>query len=166
MTSFTRQNRSLSWRLRAQFLLYVAMCRLLQFVQGAPTFTSRATNSSTSGPVPTPTTSSDGDRDGSFKILADGTQDLAALVGLFATDFVEQYAVDYSKGYLSACASTLSLLGLLGWSRAMMKLGLGQQRCENAGFDTKTMRPIYGISKGDHLSRDETYPVCYIKRLE
>lgn len=36
--------------------------------------------------------------DSAFQTIATGTQDLAALVGLFATDSVERYSVDYSRG--------------------------------------------------------------------
>jgi len=39
-----------------------------------------------------------GKSNSTFQTLAEGTQDLAALVGLFATDSVERYSVDYSRG--------------------------------------------------------------------
>ena len=76
------------------------------------------------------------DRAGAFQVLADGTQDLAALVGLFATDSVERYAVDYSRGYLSAAMATCSLLGILGYVRALVKVAMGSQSCQDSAFPT------------------------------
>ena len=76
------------------------------------------------------------DRSSVFQVLADGTQDLAALIGIFATDSVERYAVDYSRGYLSVAMATCSLLGILGYVKALMKLAMGQKACEGAAFPT------------------------------
>jgi len=83
------------------------------------------------------TAPSDGS-ESTFQVLANGTQDLAALVGLFATANVERYAVDYSKGYLSVAAATCSLLGILGDVRAMVKIALGSEWCQNSAFPTGT----------------------------
>ena len=166
MYYFKFHQHSSPWRLQARYLVYAALLRLFSLVQAAPTLTSRASTTSTSGLLPSPTTSSSGDRDGSLEILADGTQDLAALVGLFAIDSVEQYTCDYPRGYLSSLVSTLSLLGLLGWSRAMLKLALGRERCENAAFDTKTVRPIYGIAGSHHISADDVFDVFFMVRHE
>lgn len=79
---------------------------------------------------------SQGDRNGTFQILADGTQDLAALVGLFATDSVERYSVDYSRGYISVAMATCSLLGVLGYVRALVKLAMGSKACQDSAFPT------------------------------
>lgn len=78
-----------------------------------------------------------GDRDSTFQVLADGTQDLAALVGLFATDSVERYSVDYSRGYVSVAMATCSLLGILGYVRALVKLAMGSQSCQDSAFPTR-----------------------------
>jgi len=58
-------------------------------------------------------TSSSGNRN-TFQAFAAGTQDLAALVGLFATDSVERYGFDYTQGWLMPALATCSLLGFLG----------------------------------------------------
>ncbi|KAK3386462.1 hypothetical protein B0H63DRAFT_467823 [Podospora didyma] len=104
------------------------------------------------------------DRNSAFQTLADGTQDLAALLGVFATDSVERYSFDYTQGYLSTAASSLSLLGLLGYIRAVVKLSLGLQACENAAYDTSTVRPLLGVSERDRLPSDELVKVTYMKR--
>jgi hypothetical protein len=38
--------------------------------------------------------------DNTVQTLASGTQDLAALAGVFAIDSVEKYAFDYTRGFL------------------------------------------------------------------
>ncbi|KAL8804209.1 MAG: hypothetical protein Q9200_005911 [Gallowayella weberi] len=91
-------------------------------------------------------------------------RDLAALVGIFATDSVERYAVDYTKGYLTVASTTLSLLGLLGYVRALVKFGLGSLSCQNAGFDTRSLRPLFGIPKEDRLPSDAVHNVYYVER--
>lgn len=124
----------------------------------------QAGTSTTTSPSATPTApSSEPHRDGSFQVLADGTQDLAALVGIFATNSVECYAFDYNQGHLSSAVSMLSLLGILGFVRALVKLGMGPYACMNAGFDMKLVRPFYGVFL-EHLS-DEIYEVRYTERL-
>ncbi|KAL8687274.1 MAG: hypothetical protein Q9224_005200, partial [Gallowayella concinna] len=105
-----------------------------------------------------------GDRNSPFQVLADGTQDLAALVGIFATNSVERYAVDHTKGYISVASTTLSLLGLLGYVRALVKLGLGLLSCQNAGFDTRSLRPLFGIPDEDRLPSDAVHNVYYVER--
>ena len=108
--------------------------------------------------------SPESNRDGSFQVLADGTQDLAALVGIFATNSVERYAFDHSKGFMSSAVSVLSLLGLLGYIRALFKLSLGPDYCENAGFDTKDLRTYFGEFDADRAPANEIYKVCYVER--
>ncbi|RPA76596.1 hypothetical protein BJ508DRAFT_417514 [Ascobolus immersus RN42] len=106
------------------------------------------------------------DRSGTFQVLADGTQDLAALVGVFATDSVERYAVDYTHGYLSVAVSTCSLLGVLGYVRALFKLAIGPKACENSSFPTAPIRPIFGVAESDRLSMEELFIVQYVRRTK
>ncbi|KAL8899268.1 MAG: hypothetical protein Q9207_006279 [Kuettlingeria erythrocarpa] len=122
--------------------------------------------------MPSPTNSSSSataqksdERDSPFQVLADGTQDLAALVGIFATASVERYSIDYNKGYLSASSATLSLLGLRGYVRALVKLGLGSKGCYSAGFDTWSMRPLFGVPDHDQLPSDVGHEVHYVERI-
>lgn len=58
----------------------------------------------------------------------------------------------------------LSLLGLLGFVPALVKLGMGSMACYKAGFDTKALRPIFGVHDTDRLPADEVYKVQYIER--
>jgi len=60
-------------------------------------------------------------RDNSFQILADGTQELSALLGLFATESVENYAVDFGRPFLAVAMASASMLGVLGWIKAMVR---------------------------------------------
>ena len=71
------------------------------------------------------------------KAIADGTQDLAAILAAwFVVDGVEQYSVDYSRGYLSVAAATCSMFGILGYVRALVKLGIGSKACKNSACST------------------------------
>ncbi|KAI4130231.1 MAG: hypothetical protein LQ338_001846 [Usnochroma carphineum] len=103
-------------------------------------------------------------RDGSIQVLADGTQDLAALVGLFATDGVERHAVDYTRGFLLPVATPLSLLGLLGYVRALLKLGLGVEFCERTGFSTIPLRPFVGVRPYDTAYSERVVGTQYLER--
>ena len=100
----------------------------------------------------------------SFKILAEGTQDLAALVGLFATDGVERYTIDYTRGFLPPVMAPLSLLGLLGYVRALLKLSLGVRFCERTGFSTLPLRSYTGVRKSEVLVNEKLTEVKYLKR--
>ena len=60
----------------------------------------------------------------------------------------------------------LSLLGILGYVRALVKLGLGPKKCEKAGFDMKALRPMVGVADTDRLPADEIYVMHYIERHE
>ncbi|KAH6959410.1 hypothetical protein DER45DRAFT_259773 [Fusarium avenaceum] len=115
-------------------------------------------------PIPSEDVVPPPDRNSAFQTLADSTQDLAALLGVFATDSVERYSFDYTQGYLSTAASSLSLLGLLGYIRAIVKLSLGLQACDNAAYNTSTVRPLLGVSERDRLPFDELVKVTYMKR--
>ncbi|KAI5804233.1 hypothetical protein DFH27DRAFT_554969 [Peziza echinospora] len=106
----------------------------------------------------------EGESDGAFKVLAEGTQDLAALVGLFATDSVERYAVDYSRGYFAVALSICSLLGILGYARALLKLAMGAQACQHSGFQTAPVRPLAGVAPADRLPSEELITVYYMRR--
>lgn len=82
----------------------------------------------------------EGDRGSNpITIIADGTQDLAALIGLFCTDSVEAHAVDFTKGYLNVAASQCSLLGILGYVRALAKITMGLESCTNIAFSTSKL---------------------------
>lgn len=121
---------------------------------------STATASSTS----TPPSAASGDDSSNFNVLAAGTQDLAALVGIFASDSVEPYAFNYSRGWLSPLASVLSLLGVLGYIRGLVKLSLGREGCQKAFFDTKAEKTFFGVSEEDWLAPGATYEVTYLQR--
>lgn len=166
-SSSTHQNsgwRSLRRNLaRASFLLIGNLVRLVTPTFAFPTSSSTSTSSSTAAASPTASPVS-GDRNGPFQILADGTQDIAALVGIFATDSVEKYAIDYSRGYLGPAVSHLSLLGLLGYVRLLVKLGLGPDRCRKAGLDLKALRPMFGIQDEDYVPVDRVHEVYYVER--
>ena len=101
---------------------------------------------------------------GSFKTLAEGTQDLAGLVGLFATEGVERYAADYTRGFLPPMAAPVSLLGLLGYVRALLKLGLGVEFCERIGFSTLPLRPFDGVRRNDSAHGESVITVNYLER--
>ncbi|KAM0802887.1 hypothetical protein BDR22DRAFT_887222 [Usnea florida] len=103
-------------------------------------------------------------RDNGFQILADGTQDLAALVGLFATDGVERYTIDYTRGLLPPVTAPLSLLGLLGYVRALLKLSLGPDLCERIGFSTTSLRSYAGVKRRDVPQSEKIIEVHYLER--
>jgi len=102
------------------------------------------------------------DRENTFQILADGTQDLAALIALFATDSVERYVIDYPQGSISVAMASCSMLGLLGHVRALLKLGLGPEACENAAFPTAAIRPILGVARRDRIAASELRKIHYV----
>ena len=97
-----------------------------------------------------------------FQILADGTQDLAALVGLFATEGVERYAIDYTRGLLPPSTAPLSMLGLLGYVRTLLKLSFGVDFCERTGFSTFCLRSYAGVKV--RSSHEMTTDVHYLQR--
>ena len=148
---------------RASFFLASNLFRLVAPALALPTPTVTTTASSTNA-APSATSSADANRDSSFQVFADGTQDIAALVGIFATDSVERYAIDYSKGYLATAVANLSLLGLLGYVRLLVKLGLGADGCQKAGFDMKALRPMFGVQDEDHVRTDVVHEVYYMRR--
>ena len=148
---------------RASFLLASNLFRLIAPALALPTSTVTTTVSSTNA-GPSATSSAGADRDSAFQVFADGTQDVAALVGIFATDSVEKYAIDYSKGYLATAVANLSLLGLLGHVRLLVKLGLGADGCRKAGFDMKALRPMFGVQDEEYVPTNAVHEVCYMRR--
>lgn len=109
-------------------------------------------------------TEDDGNRNGAFQTLANGSQDLAALVGLFATDGVERYTIDYTLGCLPPATAPLSLLGLLGYVRALMKLTLGVEFCERIGFSTVSLQSYVGVRRFDVAHRERVVDIHYLER--
>ena len=103
-------------------------------------------------------------RGNGFQILADGTQDLAALVGLFATDGVERYTIDYTRGFLPAVTAPLSLLGLLGYVRGLLKLSLGIEFYERTGLATASLRSYAGVRRRDVAQSERVTEVYYLER--
>ncbi len=81
--------------------------------------------------------------------LASGSQDLAALLGLFCTDGVERNALAYNFGWGTVVASSISLLGVLGLVKSSIKLALGLQYCQQAGFNLDSLRGIFGYLPGE-----------------
>ena len=149
--------------IRAFFFLAGNLFRLIGPALALPTPT-LTTNASSTNAAPSATSSAGADRDSTFQIFADGTQDIAALVGIFATDSVEKYAIDYSKGYLATAVANLSLLGLLGYARLLVKLALGAKGCRKAGFDMKALRPLFGVQDEEHVPTDAVHEVFYMRR--
>lgn len=126
--------------------IFVILCNLVYSTVGAPLY------------------EREDDRSSTWQVLADGTQDLAALVGLFATDSVERYSVDYSRGYLGAAMAPASMLGILGYVRALVKITMGSDACVSAAFPTAPVRALLGVPKEDRLPGEELVTVTYIKR--
>ncbi|KAK3172722.1 hypothetical protein OEA41_006046 [Lepraria neglecta] len=81
--------------------------------------------------------------------LAGGSQDLAALLGLFATDGVERNALASHLGWGCVVASSLSLLGILGLVKSSIKVALGLRYCWSAGFNLDSLRGIFGFLPGE-----------------
>ena len=81
--------------------------------------------------------------------LASGSQDLAALLGLFFTDGVEINALANNFGWGTVVASSLSLLGVLGLVKNSIKLALGLKYCQQAGSNLDSVRGIYGYIPGE-----------------
>lgn len=81
--------------------------------------------------------------------LASGSQDLAALLGLFCTDGVERNALAFNFGWGTVVASSLSLLGILGLVKSSIKLALGLEYCNQAGFQLDSLRGIFGYLPGE-----------------
>lgn len=151
----------LAWPIRIFLMFSISICQAIVnhsiVVSGAP-----IPNQSSEAPNPSAVNNSN--RDGAFQILADGSQDLAALIGLFATDGVEKYTVDYTRGLLPPAAAPLSLLGLLGYVKALLKLSLGVQFCERTGFSIASLRSYAGVRRPDVAQSERVVDVHYLQR--
>lgn len=75
--------------------------------------------------------------------LASGSQDLAALVGLFATEGVERNALALHSGWGTVVASSLTLLGDLGLIKSSIKLAPGLDSRSAAGFNLDSISGIF-----------------------
>ena len=95
--------------------------------------------------------------------LASGSQDLAALLGLFCTQGVERNALANNFGYGTVIASSLSLLGILGLVKSSIKLALGLKRCEQAGFNLDSLRGIFGYLEGESPSQGTKLDCMVVK---
>lgn len=81
--------------------------------------------------------------------LASGSQDLAALLGLFCTDGVERNSLAYNFGWGTVVASSISLIGVLGLVKSSIKVALGLRYCQQAGFNLDSIRGIFGYLPGE-----------------
>ena len=144
---------------------FYVIWRLLRSVPGT-TIWSVLASPLPAQPTPISTLSSNPptDRSSNFQVLADGSQDLAALVGLFATDGVERYGIDYTRGLVPPITATLSLLGLLGYVRVLLKLSLGVEFCERTGLPTLSLRSYAGVGNNPSARGEKTVEVHYLKR--
>jgi len=89
--------------------------------------------------------------------LASGSQDLAALAGLFCTDGVERNALATQTGYGTVVVSSLSILGMLGLVKSTIKIALGLEACSKAGFSLDSLRGIYGYRRAETTSEGMLY---------
>ena len=96
--------------------------------------------------------------------MAGGTQDLTALVDLFATDRVENCAVDYTRGFLPPDIAPLSLLGCLAYVSALLKLSFGVEVCEGNGFSITALRS-YGRVRSCEEDVGVATEVHYLERM-
>ena len=92
--------------------------------------------------------------------IANGTQDLAALLGVFGTDSVERNVLATQQGTISVAISSLSMLGLLGLVKSTLKITLGLDRCRAAGFNLDSIRGLFGYGTGEPASRGTIFE-CY-----
>jgi len=97
------------------------------------------------------------------QVLATGTQDLAALAGLFCTGSVETNAMATNLGYESVMVSALSVLGVLGIVKSTLKIVLGLERCKNAGFSLGPMRGMYGYGPDESEVAARAVPCRYVE---
>jgi hypothetical protein len=95
--------------------------------------------------------------------IANGTQDLAALAGVFGMDSVERNALATQQGTISVAMSSLSMLGLLGLVKSTLKITLGLDRCRAAGFNLDSIRGLFGYTRGEPATRGKIYECTSIK---
>ncbi|KAL9088256.1 MAG: hypothetical protein Q9159_003168 [Coniocarpon cinnabarinum] len=84
--------------------------------------------------------------DSTGQVLASGSQDVAALAGLFCTDGVERNALASEYGYMTVITSALSILGILGLVKSSVKLALGLEKCLTSGWSPDSLRGIFGYT--------------------
>ena len=89
------------------------------------------------------------------QVLASGSQGLAALASLFLTDAVEHNVLATHLGYGTVVISSLSALGLLGIVESCLKASLGLERCRATGFNTDSMRGLFGYAAGEPATGGE-----------
>ena len=151
----------LAWPFRSTRLLVFSICETVanhsSIAQAAPIQNHRPI-------TPLLISEQERQRDGAFQILADGTQDLAALIGLFATGGVERYAIDFTEGFVPPATAPLSLLGLLGYVRTLLKLSFGVELCERVGFSIASLRSYTGVRHPDFTPDDKVVNVYYLER--
>jgi len=99
------------------------------------------------------------------QILASGSQDLAALIGLFATDGLERNALATQYGWGTVVACSLSLLGILGLIKSSVKVALGLERCATAGFNLDSMRAMFGFLE-EEKSATTSLKDCNITKVK
>jgi hypothetical protein len=92
--------------------------------------------------------------------LASIAQDLSALAAFFCVDSVEQNYLATQNGELSVAVSCLSILGLLGMIKGMLKVTLGPKICRAAGFNIEPIRGLFGYSKDEKAAKGNTIQ-CY-----
>ncbi|KAF8462551.1 hypothetical protein BDZ91DRAFT_765108 [Kalaharituber pfeilii] len=86
---------------------------------------------------------------GTLKLLAEGAPDLTALIGLFVTDSVEKYAINYSKGHST---------GMLKAQYLMEYIFVNHHDITNC------VRPILGVRQADKLPSEELVTVHYMTK--
>jgi hypothetical protein len=56
-----------------------------------------------------------------------------------------------------------SLLGLLGFVRGLLKLGIGKEACGKAGYSIEPLLPYMGLAEDNLLPQDKFNPIIYLK---
>lgn len=77
---------------------------------------------------------------------------------------MEKYAVDYTRGFLPPVTALLSLLGLLGYLSALLKLSFGVKVHEGNGFSITALRSYAWVRSRDEDVRGAT-EVHYLERM-
>jgi hypothetical protein len=97
--------------------------------------------------------------------MTSGTQDIAALSALLFSGSVERNALATHLGLANLSISQLSLLGMLGMVKSALKIALGNERCQAAGFGFESLRGIFGYTA---LEADANPQVveCDVVRVE
>src|SRR5205814_2343638 len=71
----------------------------------------------------------------------------------FCVDSVEQNYLRIQNGPLSVAVSSLSILGLLGMVKGMLKITLGPDCCRAAGFNLEPIRGLFGYRKDEKAAK-------------